>query len=270
MKSLNPVEFIASLKGLLDEEVHFPESVKGNPVLQVLFRRRSVRKFQEKEIPPDVFEAVLEAARVAPSTVNMQSWSFGVFDKTTWREIFGKQMPFKGDKAVMVFGDLHRVRQALDEFPFKPLIEYTLGVMNASIAAYAMNIAAEACGVASVMLSDTGQSGFYDALYLKEKLSLPDGVFPIMTVIFGYPKSKPLGMPPKLPKNEIIFTGKYRDPDKTVMQAWFKKMMAGYRALYVTKSFKQQLNHYFSKIDEAEKGLREIIFYKPEEYKKKL
>ena len=58
-------------------------------------------------------------------------------------------MPFKGNKAIIITGDLHRVRLALDEFPFKPLVEYTLGVMNASIGAYAMNVAAEACWIAS-------------------------------------------------------------------------------------------------------------------------
>ena len=66
----------------------------------------------------------------------------------------------------------------MDFFPHRPLVEYTLAVINASLAAMNMNIAAEALGVASVMLSETGRSGFLDAQYLKEKLSLPDGCFP--------------------------------------------------------------------------------------------
>lgn len=265
MKTLNPIEFIKGLYGILEGKVYLPESLKENPVLHVLLRRRSVRKFMEHDIPEDVFKVILEAARVAPSTVNLQSWTFGVYDRASWKKTFGRSIPLHANRAVIIMGDAHRVRMVLDEFPHKPLIEYTLAVINASIAAYAMNIAAEACGVASVMLSETGQSGFYDAQYLKKKLKLPDGVFPLMTIVFGYPKGKPLRMPPKFPIEEITFFHQYRESDRKVMEGWLKQMMAGYRALRITDSFKAQLRRYVSKIDAAEKGLRDLIFYKPEE-----
>ena len=195
---------------------------------------------------------------------------YGVFDQASWIKTFGQSIPFNANRGIIVLGDAHRARVAIDEFSFKPLVEYTFSIINASIAAYAMNIAAEACGVASVMLSDTGRSGFYDAQYLKEKLSLPDGVFPIMTVVFGYPKKKLHGMPPKLPLEEITFSGKYRNPDKSVMNDWLHQMMAAYRAVYITRSFKGQLKRYLSKVDSAEKGLTSMIFYRPEESKNSL
>ena len=265
MKALNPVEFIKGLKGILDGKVNLPESLKDNPVLQVLLRRRSVRKFQKKPIPDDVFSAILEAGRVAPSGVNMQSWSFGIFDRGSWRETFGTPIPFDAERAVMVMGDVHRMRGVLDEFPHRPLVEYTLSVVNASIAAYAMNIAAESCGVASCMLSDTGKSGFYDAQYLKMKLKLPDGVFPLMTIVFGYPKGKPLAMPPKLPMEQITFLKTYREPDQAVIKDWLHQMIAGYRAWRITDSFQAQLRRYVAKIDGAEEGLNRVIFHTSEE-----
>jgi nitroreductase len=268
MKRLNPITFLGALKGLLEGKVEIPDSLSDNRLLQTLLQRRSVRSFQQRDIPDDVFRVILEAGRLAPSTVNLQSWSFGIFDQESWKETFDTPMPFKGNKAIIITGDLHRVRLALDEFPFKPLVEYTLGVMNASIGAYAMNVAAEACGIASVMLSETGASGFYDALLLKEKLGLPDGVFPIMTIVFGYPAGRPKGMPPKLPLSEITFTGRYKEPDKKIAKRWLDQMTAGYRALYITKSFQGQLRHYLSKTNKAEAGLRKLIFYKKEGFAK--
>ena len=270
MKNLNPIEFIKSLQSILDGNADFPENMRDNPVLQVMLRRRSVRKFEDKPIPEEVFQVIIEAARLAPSAVNLQTWSFGVFDRGSWRTKFGKNIPFNAQRAVIILGDAYRMRQALEEFPFKPLVEYTLAVMNAGIASYAMNIAAESCGVSSVMLSETGQTGFYDAKHLKEKLELPDGVFPVMTIVFGYPKSRPQAMPPKLPKEEIIFTDTYNEPNNQVIDDWLKQMMAGYRATKLTTGFKGQLKRYLSKADEAEKGLNELIFHKPEEFKKKL
>jgi nitroreductase len=262
MKPLNPVQFIEALKGLRDGKVDIPETQVDNQLLKVLLTRRSVRSFQKKDIPDDVVRVILEAGRLAPSTVNLQSWAFGVFDQRRWQQTFARPLPFKGNKAVIVIADLHRARLALEELPFRPLVEYTLGVINASIAAYAMNVAAEACGVCSVMLSETGESGFYDALSLKKKLGLPDGVFPIMTIVFGYPAARPRGMPPKLPLSEITFTGRYKEPDAKVAKRWLDQMRAGYRALYVTRSFPGQIRHYLSKVDQAEAGLYKLIFYK--------
>ena len=81
MKPLNPVQFIEALKGLLDGKVEIPETQADNQLLKVLLARRSVRSFQKKDIPDDVFRVILEAGRLAPSTVNLQSWAFGVFDQ---------------------------------------------------------------------------------------------------------------------------------------------------------------------------------------------
>jgi len=261
MKPLNPVAFIRGLKGILDGSVYLPESLSDNPVLQVLLRRRSVRKFQNKPIPEDVFRAILESGRVAPSGVNLQSWSFGVYDPESWKSTFERPIPFGAARVVMVMADVHRLQGVLEEFPHRPLVEYTLSVVNASIAAYAMNIAAESCGVASCMLSDTGKSGFYDARYLKERLNLPAGVFPVMTIVFGYPRGKPLAMPPKLPLEQVTFTGTYREPDMKVMKSWLQQMIAGYRAWKVADSFQAQLRRYLAKIDDAEKGLQDMVFY---------
>jgi hypothetical protein len=47
---------------------------------------------------------------------------------------------FKGKRAVIVMGDTHRDKLIADVFPASPLIEYSLAVMNASLAAMNMNL----------------------------------------------------------------------------------------------------------------------------------
>jgi len=265
MKPLRPSEFIRGLKNILDGKINFPKSLQNNQVLQVLFNRRTVRKFRSNDIPDTVMTAILEAARLAPSTVNLQTWSFGLFDTETWERKFNKKLPFGGSRAVIICADMHRVHATTDELPFKPLVEYTLSVLNAGIAAYAMNIAAEACGVSSVMLSETGQGGFYDSEYLCEKLELPSGVYPLTTIVFGYAKKPPIGVPPKLPLDQITFTDTYKEPDPDVLKSWLEQMTAGYRAVMVTQSFRGQIKRYLSKLEAAERGLEKKIFYKKEE-----
>jgi nitroreductase len=255
-----PPGFIRSLAKLLAGRPQPPPSLAGNELLKIILNRRSVRSYLEKDIPDDTFNAILEAGRLAPCTVNLQTWSFAVFDSSSWREKFNRSIPFKGRRAVIILGDVHRLRQVADTFPQSPLVEYTVAVMNASLAAMNMNIAAEALGVSSVMLSETGQSGLLDIDFLKEKLGLPEGVFPLMTIVFGYARSATPPMPPKLPLEQVCFQGSYREADRAVIEDWLAQMKAGYKASHLLSSFDRQLEIYRSKIGRAEAALREMVF----------
>jgi hypothetical protein len=100
--------------------------------------------------------------------------------------------------------------------------------------------------------------------YLAEKLGLPEGVFPLMTIVFGYPSAAPPPMPPKLPLEQICFTdGKYHEPDPQALHDWMAQMEAGYKASHPFSSLEAQLRVYQSKIGQAEEDLRGMIF--PEE-----
>ncbi len=230
-------------------------------MLRTILQRRSARRFADRPLPEDAFAAILEAGRLAPSTVNLQTWTFAHFTRPSWQSTFGRPMPYKADRAVIVLGDLNRSRELLDSLPPSPLVFYTLAVMNASLAAMNMTLAAEALGVTSVMLSETGRSGLLDAGYLRQKLCLPGGVFPLMTIAFGYPAWGEQPMPPKLPLEEISFSdGKYHPADPAVVADWLEQMTAGYKASFPFSSLVAQLKVYESKIGQAEKDLDEMIF----------
>lgn len=255
-----PVGFVRSILRILSSRPQIPPSLEDSQLLATVLQRRSVRTFAQEEIPEDALAAILEAGRLAPSTVNLQTWSFAVLTPTLWRETFDRPIPFFAQRAVIVLADTHRVRLVLDAFPHSPLVEHTVAVMNASLAAMNMNIAAEALGISSVMLSETGRSGLLDAGHLKRKLDLPDGVIPIMTIVFGYPRGAHPPMPPKLPLDQICFESEYRDADRDVMEDWLAQMKAGYKASHPLSSFKAQLRVYISKISQAEADLEAMIF----------
>ncbi len=259
---LGPVRFVRSLLRILAGHPHVPPSLQDNALLGILLRRRSVRSFSRAEIPDDVFHAILEAGRLAPSTVNLQSWSFATFTAQSWRSLFERPLPFKAPRAVIIMGDTHRDRQVLDSFPKSPLVEYTIAVVNASLAAMAMTVAAEALGVSSVMLSETGRSGLLDTAYLAERLKAPAGVIPLMTIVFGYTSSPYPPMPPKFPLSTVCFDGTqgYPEVDPALMNDWLAQMVAGYNASHLGSSFDAQLRVYQSKIGQAEADLRRMVF----------
>lgn len=45
-------------------------------LLDVIFRRRSIRRYKSKPVPDDVLKNILEAGRLAPSGGNDQPWHF--------------------------------------------------------------------------------------------------------------------------------------------------------------------------------------------------
>lgn len=52
---------------------------RDNQVMEAIIQRRSIRKFDDqKDIPDDLLDSLLEAARLAPSGLNNQPWRFAV------------------------------------------------------------------------------------------------------------------------------------------------------------------------------------------------
>ncbi len=261
LNRLGPLARARGLVRLLRGKPQVPPGLRDNALLATVLHRRSVRSFTDDPIPDDVFAAILEAGRVAPSTVNLQTWTFFGFDGDGWRERFGQRLPFGGQRAIIVMGDTHRHRTVLEDFPESPLVEYTIAVLNASLAAMNMTIAAEALGLGSVMISETGRGGLLDAGFLRETFALPAGVVPLTTIVLGYPRGLRPAMPPRLPLDAIYTDGRsasYREPDPAIMRAWREQMIAGYDATHPGSSFGAQLQVYAGKIGRAEAELRKL------------
>jgi nitroreductase len=57
-------------------------------IIDVIKARRSIRKFQDREIPQDVLDDILDCARLAPTAINIQPWLIGcVTDKKILADI---------------------------------------------------------------------------------------------------------------------------------------------------------------------------------------
>ena len=52
-----------------------------------IYDRRSIRKFQEKDVPVELLNKILDAGRVAPSAKNRQPWKYIVFGNGSKEEL---------------------------------------------------------------------------------------------------------------------------------------------------------------------------------------
>lgn len=259
MSELSWRDFLGGLARLISARPRVPRPLQDNEMLRTLLERRSVRSFASEPIDDDAWAAILEAGRLAPSTVNLQTWSFAHFTADGWQEQFGSPIPMQAARGVVILADTNRVRRALPDFPAAPLCEHTLAVMNASLAAMNMAQAAEALGLGSVMLSETGRTGFYDAAHIAQKLRLPARVVPIMSIVFGRPAGRPPVMPPKLPLEAVAFSGAYREAEPEVLERWRDEMRAGYQASHGGERFAKKIAYYNARIDETERDLRRMV-----------
>jgi nitroreductase len=55
-------------------------------LIEAIKKRRSVRKFLDKEIPESIIQEMINAARLSPSGGNGQNWIFGVITDKTQKE----------------------------------------------------------------------------------------------------------------------------------------------------------------------------------------
>lgn len=224
--------------------------------LKLIFSRRSCRSFASGDISSEDIEAILDAGRFAPSTVNLQTWSFITFDRTQWQQTFERPIPFKGAYAIVICADQNRLSELFSDFAETPAINMSFAIFNAGIAAMNMNLAAEALGIQSIMLSETGRTGLLDTAFLVEKLGLPEGVLPLTTLVLGRATLKLPGIPPRQPRAAVVMPQRYQPECKGMLRDWFDQMFIGFKIGHPLSNFDKQLAFYRKKMLEAEQTVR--------------
>ncbi len=176
-----------------------------NAVLEAIHARRSIRSFQEKQVPPADLEAILEAAVLAPNAVNQQRWHFTVIqDKATLdrlvgiikENILGSGNKFLSERArspgyhtfyhapavVMISGD----REAF-------MVQLDCGAAAENMALAAQSLGLGSCLMTAPGLLFSGPRGEE----IKRELGLPEGYAHLCTLALGYIKGEPPPAPPR-------------------------------------------------------------------------
>ena len=151
--------------------------------LDAILGRTSTRKFTDQPISDEDLQTLLTAAMSGPSAVNARDWSFVVVrDRDRLHAMADANIqfadPLRGAAVgILVCGDLERA------FPAKP----EFWVIDGSIAAQNISLAAEALGIGCVWL---GVWPVEDRVKNQAKLfNLPDTQIPHSILALGYPAS---------------------------------------------------------------------------------
>ena len=167
-------------------------------VLEAIKKRQSVRSYQDKEIPEDVLQQVLEAGRLAPSANNGQHWKFIVVKDEDLRKKMVpacKNQKFVGEAPVVIAGC------ATNPDYVMTCGEHTYSI-DLAIALDHMSLEAASLGLGTCWIGS-----FYQD-QVKEILSIPEGVRIVDLLTLGYPEK--LGTKTgRKPLSEIVCYDKY-------------------------------------------------------------
>jgi len=145
-------------------------------LIDILLSRRSVRRYERKEIPREVLDKILEAGRQAPSAGNRQPWHFVVLIDSEVKKELSKRLfsRFVKDSSVIIVGCAR-----------KGLIAGKWSIISTAIALQNMVIAAWALGVGSCWIGDFSEE------QVRKLLNIPASWNVVALVSLGYPAEKP-------------------------------------------------------------------------------
>ncbi|WP_299523823.1 nitroreductase family protein [uncultured Methanobrevibacter sp.] len=164
-----------------------------------IFKRRSVRKFNDKEVSMNQVKHLIEAGMQAPSAFNSQPWEFIIVSDKKDLNAVSKMSRYakpakKAQKLIIVLGNTKKFKVV------KPMIQQDLSACTQNILLQAV-----IDGLGAVWLGFYPKEDRVNAL--REYFHIPNHIIPFSVIAIGYPKED------KEPKSRYdeskIHLGKY-------------------------------------------------------------
>ena len=203
-------------------------------VIELLKSHRSIRKFTDQAISPELFEDLIVAGQAAATSSFLQGSTIIRVTNPTTREkiaeLAGGQ-PYAASAAeFMVFcADLKRAGNYCEQYgkPFEGDYTEHFIIATVDVALMAQNVvtAAESVGLGICYIGGIRNNPGS----VSELLELPKGVFPVFGLCLGYPDQDP-EVKPRLPVQVILKQEVYNESgDKQAIAAYDEQVREYYR-----------------------------------------
>lgn len=199
-----------------------------NEVIESLYRRKSVRAYEDREIPEEMKQLILEAAMQAPSAGCQQLYTILDITDQKLKEALAEtcdHQPFiaKAPMVLVFCADCKKWYDAYIEAgcePRKPGVgDLMLAVTDTVIAAQNAVTAAESLGIGSCYIGDIMEN----CEEQRKLLELSDYVFPAAMLVFGWPtkQQKERQKPERCDLKHIVHENTYRSMDGAELRDMF-------------------------------------------------
>jgi len=148
-------------------------------VLQLIFKRRSIRFYENRKVDRETIIKLLQAAMAAPSGSNSRPWEFVVVtEEETLAKLRSKLKygNFNAPAAIVVCGNIEIAQN-------EAAVRYW--VQDCSAATENMLIAATGLGLGTCWVASYPKEDVM--AMLREVLGIPEEVYPLNVIYVGYP-----------------------------------------------------------------------------------
>lgn len=233
--------------------------------LDLIMKRKSVRVYEEKEIPIEVKDKILAAAFQAPTAGNMMMYSIIEIDDQSIKDKLVKTcdnqgMIGKAPLLLLFLADFQRwmdyieasgVKDFNKENNFEEYIpkegDMFLAINDALIAAQTAVLAAEDLGLGSCYIGDIMENFEIH----KELFNLPKYTLPITMLCIGYPTEQQKNRTMRrryFSKDMIVHKNSYRKPSVEEFKAMDKKIAEKDSPVFLPRCHNQAIHMYKRKI----------------------
>jgi nitroreductase len=195
------------------------ESLTDSETIRVLGDRRSIRAYTDRNVTDEQLTAILEAARRAPTSGNLQAYSIVVVrdpeTKKKLAEIAGGQQHIVTCPVYLAFvADLTRIEAAFQrngrDLDDNNLEMGLMASIDASLVGMSAYVAADSIGIQGVMIGAMRN----DPEAVAELLGLPKRTYVVFGLCLGYPDGQPK-QKPRMPAEGVVHCERY-DAEKAV------------------------------------------------------
>jgi nitroreductase len=180
-------------------------TAEPTPFQKILRGRRSIRRYLETPVEPEKVRACLEAARIAPSSHNVQPWRFVVVDEPALKARLaeaafsgiysGSKFAAKAPVLLVMLAKRDLVAHHLGaRFQKVPYFLVDIGIAGEHIA-----LQAEELGLATCWM------GWINYRRVRKVLGVPRKFKIVAMMPLGYAEKRPMKEPPRRTLEEIAF-----------------------------------------------------------------
>lgn len=148
--------------------------------MDILWNRRSIRKFTDQELDDSLINKVISAGMYAPSAANQRPWEFLVIKDAAVKEKISKVSPYakpalRAPVVLILLGNM-------DNLTFPQYWEQDMSACTQNILLECTDL-----GLGAVWLGVAPEKDRMD--YIKDLFSLPVNVRPFSIIPIGYPET---------------------------------------------------------------------------------
>lgn len=167
-------------------------------LMTVLKERYSCRKFSDKKVEKEKLDAILEAARLAPTAVNFQPQRLFVLESSESLNKLKECTPYYFDAPVAVLVCYDKSVSWKRKFDGSDF-----GVIDASIVGTQMMLEVVNQGLGATWV------GYFDPAVVSKVYELPDNLEPVAIFPIGYPADDAAPSPMHFDRHELAEIVKY-------------------------------------------------------------